>query len=120
MNVRRRAPVTQHMADIDIDVDYESITQVAALLRQAQRTLSPQLAALHAQVDALLAPGTGGGTWISQTSPAIRCQYEQFHAAAAQYLQAVAGFSRVFALLVANLQSVEGTMAYSASYPAAD
>jgi hypothetical protein len=101
----------------DIDINYDSITQVASLLSNAELNISPQISNLHTQVDALLSPDTTGGLWMSQTSPAIQAQYEQFNTAAVQCCQAITSFSQMFNTLVTNLQSMDGSMAYNVSHP---
>ena len=101
----------------DIDINYEAITQVSSLLQNAEQNISPQISNLHAQVDSLLSPDSTGGLWMSQTSPAIQAQYEQFNTAAVQCCQAISSFSQMFSNLVTNLQSMDGSMAYSISHP---
>lgn len=99
----------------DIDINYETIQTVAGLLSSAESNISPQISNLHTQVDNLLQQD--GGLWMSQTSPAIQAQYEQFNTAAVQCCSAITSFSQMFNNLVTNLQSMDGSMAYSIAHP---
>jgi hypothetical protein len=100
----------------DIDINYDDITQAAALLNNAaNNTIAPELTTLYTRVDSLLKDG--GGLYMMQTSPAIWSQYEQFDASAKQCVQAITSFANMFTSLVNNLQSMDGKLAYSVLHP---
>ena len=99
----------------DIDISYETIQTVAGLLNSAESNIAPQITNLHNQVDGLLQQD--GGLWMSQTSPAIQAQYEQFNTAAVQCCTAITNFANMFSTLVTNLQSMDTSMAYSINHP---
>ena len=99
----------------DIDIDYDTINGVSGLLNSAEANISPQISNLHTQVDNMLMQD--GGLWMSQTSPAIQQQYEQFNSAAIQCCNAINSFANMFSSLVKNLQSMDGTMANNINNP---
>lgn len=99
----------------DIDVDYDTIDQVATLLTNAYNNISPQINSLHKHVDNLLMKD--GGLWMRQTSPAIQAQYEQFNQAATNCVQAIQSFSAMFSQLRGNLQSIDTQMATAIKHP---
>jgi hypothetical protein len=100
----------------DIDINYDDISQAAALLNNAaNNTISPELTTLYNKVDSLLKDG--GGLYMMQTSPAIWSQYEQFNTSAVQCVQAINSFASMFNSLVSNLQSMDGKLAYNVLHP---
>ena len=99
----------------DIDIDYDTIATVSGILNNAEANISPQVANMHTQVDNMLMQD--GGLWMSQTSPAIQQQYEQFNSAAIQCCNAITSFANMFTNLVQNLQSMDGKMASSINNP---
>jgi len=99
----------------DIDIDYNMITSVANLLNAADSDLNPHITTMYTSVDNLLQ--ADGGLWMSQTSPAIWGQYEQFNSAAQNCSAAIQNFSNMFSTLVQNMTSMDGKMAYSINNP---
>jgi len=99
----------------DIDIDYGTINSVAGLLSSAESNINPQITTMYNQVDGLLQ--ADGGLWMSQTSPAIWGQYEQFNSAAQNCMAAITNFAGMFSTLVKNMTSMDGKMAYSINNP---
>lgn len=99
----------------EIDISYENIQQAATILTNAEADIAPQIKNMQTQVDNLLTPD--GGLWMSQTSPAIQAQYDQFNTSAVQCCQAITSFANMFTSLVNNLQSMDTRMAYNITNP---
>ena len=99
----------------EIDISYENITQAATVLTNAESDIAPRIQNMQTQVDNLLTPD--GGLWMSQTSPAIQAQYDQFNSSAVQCCSAITSFANMFKSLVSNLQSMDQKMAYNITNP---
>jgi hypothetical protein len=104
------------MATPDIGINYDDITTAAGLLNTAANdTIAPELTTLYNSVHTLLQ--NGGGLYMIQTSPAIQTQYDQFNSSALQCVDAIRSFAKMFNDLVANLQSMDGKLAYTITHP---
>lgn len=96
---------------MDMDVTYDNITAVDAILNNAVTTIVPQLTTLQNQVQALLAPD--GGLWLQKSSPALWLAYQQFNTALTNGITDINQFAAQFKGIAASLQQMDTQLAQS-------
>jgi hypothetical protein len=89
----------------EINLDYGTINDTAAVLNNAENNISPQIKSLYLQVQGLL--DNGGGLYLQNTSPAIASQYENFQSGALNCMSAILSFHDLFSGLVTTMQSFD-------------
>jgi len=99
----------------DMKIDYTTILNVSGQLNAAEVNISPQLATLRTQVDGLLTQS--GGLWMDQATPAFLDSYATFDSSATACCSAIGNFASIFSTFVANLQSMDFSLAKSISSP---
>lgn len=93
----------------NVAVDYTAIQGMSDKLNAAVADISPQLTSLLSDVNALLQ--SGGGLFLTQSSPAMTTAYEQFNTSLTSAVQNLSSFAEQFTNISEQLQSMDESIA---------
>ena len=99
----------------DVSLDYGTIDAVSTELKNAVANIVPQLQALQARVDGLLAKD--GGLWLNATSPALQNAYHTFNTSLTNAVNSINDFATQFTGIAGQMKSMDSQMANQINNP---